>query len=183
MKSLRSAGKRHGRARGGEIVVAALEERLVGQDRQAGGAACRVGAGQRGRVEVGADQPLAGRGLLDLGDQRDAGRRRAACAQRSREAARRLGRQGSRAGAASGSAALRRATCSRLTAQMRARTSLMRAAGRVGDLDQALERRMRGAAVDRLGRQTGALAQAAGPAGDEQGARRRRAPRRRARAP
>src|SRR5690606_21567744 len=31
-----------------------------------------IGAGERGRVEIGADQPLGGAGLLDLGDQGEA---------------------------------------------------------------------------------------------------------------
>ena len=89
---MRSAGSGHGGARCGEIRVAALEERLVGQDRQTGRTAGRVGPGEGRRVEVGPDQALAGRGLLDLGDQRVApgsvGLR-----ERIGEAARRLVRQ------------------------------------------------------------------------------------------
>ena len=45
-----------GSAGGGEILVAALEIGLVGQDRQAGGAAALVGAGEGDRIEIGADE-------------------------------------------------------------------------------------------------------------------------------
>ena len=69
MKSLRSTGSCTARARLAQELVLALEVGLVGQHRQAGRAAALVGAGERRRVEVGADQALAGRGLLDLGDQ------------------------------------------------------------------------------------------------------------------
>src|SRR5580658_6082987 len=47
----------------------ALEEFLVGQYRQAGGATVAIGAGQRSRVEIRTDQATGGRGFLDLGDQ------------------------------------------------------------------------------------------------------------------
>ena len=47
----------------------ALEEGPVGQHRETARAARPVGARERGRVEVLPDQPLAGRGPLDLGDQ------------------------------------------------------------------------------------------------------------------
>src|SRR5581483_1720032 len=77
-----------GGARLPQVVVVALEELLVGQHRQACGAAVGVLAGDPGRVEVGADQALAGRGLLDLGDDAGAG---AGDAQRTGEAARPVG--------------------------------------------------------------------------------------------
>ena len=63
MKSLRSTGRSE-RQRAGQELVLALEVRLVGQHREAGGAAALIGAGQRGRVEVGADQPLPGDAFL-----------------------------------------------------------------------------------------------------------------------
>src|SRR5690606_37321368 len=50
----------------------ALEGGAVRQHRKAGRAAFLIGAGQRRRVEIGADQPPGGAGLLDLGDQREA---------------------------------------------------------------------------------------------------------------
>ena len=53
-----------------EVGVGALEEVDVGQHRQAGRTATRVGGGDPRRVEVGAQQPLARRGALDLGDYR-----------------------------------------------------------------------------------------------------------------
>ena len=77
MKSLRSAGRRAGCARRGEELRRALERGRVGEDREAGRAARLIGAGQRRRVEVGADQALGGARLLDLGDQRPIRLRRA----------------------------------------------------------------------------------------------------------
>ena len=71
MKSLRRQGRSTARARRDEIVVGALEMLGLGQHREAGGAARGVGPGERRRIEVGADQALARRGLLDLGDQRE----------------------------------------------------------------------------------------------------------------
>ena len=59
-----------GRARGDEVLRRALEERRVGEHREAGRAARLVGAGERRRIEVGADQALRRARLLDLGDQR-----------------------------------------------------------------------------------------------------------------
>src|SRR5262245_30261735 len=59
-----------GRPTGGdEVVRLALERRPVGQHRQAGGAAARVGACQRGRIEICADQAFRWACFLDLGDQ------------------------------------------------------------------------------------------------------------------
>ena len=61
-----AARRRAGEA---EVAVVALEGRRVGQHAEAGGAAVCVGLGQRGGVEVGADQALGRARLLDLGDQ------------------------------------------------------------------------------------------------------------------
>ncbi len=47
----------------------ALEILMIGQHGEARGAACRIGAGMGGRIEIGADQALGRAGLLDLGDQ------------------------------------------------------------------------------------------------------------------
>ncbi|MNY01481.1 hypothetical protein D3C86_1340140 [compost metagenome] len=66
---LAQAGQGDRVARGGQEGVVALEAGAVGQDGQAGRAAALIGFGQRGRVEVGADQALGRAGLLDLGDQ------------------------------------------------------------------------------------------------------------------
>ena len=55
----------------GEVREVALEVGGVGQDAQAGGAVGLVGPGDRDRVEVVADDPGRGAGLLDLGDQPD----------------------------------------------------------------------------------------------------------------
>ena len=57
-------------ARRGQILGPALERGRVGQHREAGRAALRIGAGERRRIEIGADQALRGARLLDLGDQR-----------------------------------------------------------------------------------------------------------------
>ena len=62
-------GQSDGGAGGAQMLGGALEERLIGQHRQAGGAAFRIGASQRGRVEIGPDQSAGGRGLLDFRDQ------------------------------------------------------------------------------------------------------------------
>ena len=59
MKSLRSTGSLVGGAGLGQELVVALEGRAVGQHRKAGRAAALIGRGERGRVEVGADQALA----------------------------------------------------------------------------------------------------------------------------
>ena len=58
---------------GGQIGIVALETGGIGQHRQAGGPPGLIGAGQRGRVEIGADQTLGGAGFLDLGNQAIAG--------------------------------------------------------------------------------------------------------------
>src|SRR5262245_4599162 len=47
----------------------ALEGGLVGQHRQAGGAAGLIGLGQGRRIEIGANEALRGARLLDFGDQ------------------------------------------------------------------------------------------------------------------
>ena len=49
----------HRGARRDEMRRLALEIGRVGQDREAGGAAALIGAGQRRRVEIGADQAAA----------------------------------------------------------------------------------------------------------------------------
>src|SRR5439155_25457208 len=56
-------------ARGLQMIVAALEIGRVREYREAGGAARLIGLRQRGRIEIGADQAAAGRGLLDLGNE------------------------------------------------------------------------------------------------------------------
>jgi hypothetical protein len=53
-----------------EMRIGALKPGLLGQHRETGSAAGGVGAGQRRRLKVRPDQALAGRGLLDLGDER-----------------------------------------------------------------------------------------------------------------
>ena len=58
-----------GVARRGQELRRALEGRRVGQHGEAGRAARLVGAGQRRRVEIRADQALRRARLLDLGDQ------------------------------------------------------------------------------------------------------------------
>ena len=69
--------QRGGRARRGQKFRPALERRRVGQHRQAGRAAGLIGARQRRRIEIGADQALRRARLLDLGDQRVVAARRA----------------------------------------------------------------------------------------------------------
>ena len=70
------------RARRRHEIRLALERRRVGEHRQAGRAAGLIGARQRRRIEIGADQALGGARLLDLGDQRvvAGSRARARCA-------------------------------------------------------------------------------------------------------
>ena len=63
-------------ARGHEILARALEERLVGEHRQARGAGALVGGGDGRRVERFAQHALARARLLDLGDDRGVARRR-----------------------------------------------------------------------------------------------------------
>ena len=70
MKSLRSAGRAVAARAAVEEFRLALERRRVGQHREAGGAARLVGARERRRIEIGADQALRRARLLDLGDQR-----------------------------------------------------------------------------------------------------------------
>ncbi len=72
---MRSTGSQRGFARLGQIFRRALEGGRIGQDRQTGRAAFLIGHGQRRRIEIGADQPLGGAGLLDLGDQAEFARR------------------------------------------------------------------------------------------------------------
>ena len=67
-------GQVDGGACGDQIGVGPPEPMLVGQHRQAGGTAGGIGAGVRGRIEILADHALGGARLLDLGDQREAGR-------------------------------------------------------------------------------------------------------------
>ena len=69
MKSLRRTGRRRRRARLVEIFRRALERWRVGQDGKARRAALLIGARERRRIEIGADQPFRWAGLLDLGDQ------------------------------------------------------------------------------------------------------------------
>ena len=107
MKSLRSAGQRGGVARGGQMLGAALERRRVGEHRQAGRAAGLVGARQRRRIEIGADQSLRRARLLDLGDQRVVAGRKLAL-DRGEEAARRRRRLGRRLDRRGRTRALRR---------------------------------------------------------------------------
>ena len=126
MKSLRSAGSLHRGARLRQEFVLALEVGLVGQDREAGRAAALVGAGQRRRIEVRPDQALAGRGLLDLGDQAVAAGRDGGL-QRLGEAARRLGGLRASSRTRPGNAApCSAATCWRLSSTILVSVSLMR---------------------------------------------------------
>jgi hypothetical protein len=53
-----------------QVFGRALEEAPVGEHREAGGAGARIASGDVGGAEVGAQQALAGAGLLDLGDHR-----------------------------------------------------------------------------------------------------------------
>ena len=82
-------------ARRGQISVLAHEARPVRQDRQAGRAACLIGAGQGGGGEIGPDQAARRAGLLDLGDQGEAPRRMS-LHERAAESARRAGQPGRR---------------------------------------------------------------------------------------
>ena len=61
-----------GLAGGGKIFGPALERGLVGEHGQAGRAALGIGAGERRRIEIDADEALRRARLLDLGDQRRA---------------------------------------------------------------------------------------------------------------
>ena len=79
-----------GLAGGGEILGPALERGLVGEHGEAGRAALGIGAGERRRVEIDADEALRRARLLDLGDERRAIGREMAL-DRGGEAARREG--------------------------------------------------------------------------------------------
>ena len=126
MKSLRRTGKLDGGASRDQMLIAPLEIGLVGQDRKAGGPAVAIGAGEGGRIEIGADQPFGRRGLLDLGDE--------AIAPRGYFAGQTVGETARRAGGTrgpfdlvkSGRSALRFSTSRRLSAQIRASVSLIR---------------------------------------------------------
>ena len=65
---LAQQGELHRVAHRHQHLKAPLEEALVGQHRQAAGATIPVAPGNGDGVEVFADHPLAGAGLLDLGD-------------------------------------------------------------------------------------------------------------------
>ena len=156
-----------GGARRPQIVVAALEIRRVGQYRQAGRAAGLIGAGEGRRVEIGADQASARAGLLDLGDQAETGRPRSGLPAPPRTAAPAAPRPASPAAPPPAAAALRRATCSRLTAQISASTSAMAGPSFVAATSRSSTWRAAPPSID-CGRQLGALAQALGPAGDDQ---------------
>ena len=67
---LAQRGQLGGGARLRQMLGRALEGGAVGEHGQARRAARRVGLGERGRIEVGADQALGGARLLDLGDER-----------------------------------------------------------------------------------------------------------------
>src|SRR5215470_375505 len=58
-----------GGAHGGEIVGLALERRRIGEHRETRCTARRIGARQRRRIEVGANEALRGARLLDLRNQ------------------------------------------------------------------------------------------------------------------
>ena len=107
MKSLRSTGSRVACARLAEKFRRALKRRRVGQHRETGRAALLIGARERGRIEIGADQALGRARLLDLRDQAVAFAARALLPARreSRAAARRPRARAS--SSASGSARLR----------------------------------------------------------------------------
>ena len=63
-------GQIGGGARGHHEIEMTLEGGGIGQHREAGRAAGFIGLRKDGRIEIGADQPLGGRGLLHLRDQR-----------------------------------------------------------------------------------------------------------------
>ncbi len=58
------------RARRHHEIEMALERRRVGQHRETGRASGFIGLGKRRRIEIGANQPLGGRGFFHFGDQR-----------------------------------------------------------------------------------------------------------------
>ena len=91
MKSLRSTGRAVAARAAVRIFGLALERRRIGQHREARRAARLIGARERRRIEVGADQPFRRARLLDLGDQRVVAGRELALDRRE-EAARRQGR-------------------------------------------------------------------------------------------
>ena len=86
MKSLRRQGMVVALEAASQIREAALKERLIGKDRQRGGAAALHGRSERGGGEVGADQPFGWRGLLEF--RNDGGTAGGARTKRGGEAAR-----------------------------------------------------------------------------------------------
>jgi hypothetical protein len=62
-------GRRKVAERRDQIIFVALEVRRIGKHRKACRPARLIGAGMRGRIEIGADQAFGGAGLFYLGDQ------------------------------------------------------------------------------------------------------------------
>ena len=167
-------GRQAGRlARLRQIFGPALERRRVGEDREAGGAALRIGAGQRRRVEIGADQALRRARLLDLGDERRAAFGEVPCRwppQSRAAAARRAARRSISAG---GTAALGGGDLLALVG-FDAGENVAHASRQAFEAwTSRVERRLGGAAVDGAGRAFDTLAQVG------RLSRRRRATRRR----
>ncbi len=63
-------GQRDRRTGVGEEFRRALERRRIGENREAGRPTRLIGLGERDGFEICSDEPLGGRGLLDLGDER-----------------------------------------------------------------------------------------------------------------
>ena len=168
-------GKRDGRVCLREIAVFALEVGLVRQHGEAGRAAAGVGGGQGRRVEIGADEALAGRGLLQLGDEGRAatvGDR----AKRSGEAAWRLGRPRPLSQRRLGDGPLALGNVVPLVVanpceDVAHRPAALPASARrvpAADFDEPVERGLRLAAVYRLGGMANAFPQIGGAPGDDE---------------
>ena len=172
MKSLRSTGSAVAARAAVEKFRRALERRRVGQHREAGRAARLVGARQRRRIEVGADQALRRARLLDLGDQRVVAAGDACCSIAAQEAARRRRRPCARASTRrAGARAWRRRSPRACRLRSWSRMSAISSAA----FDTAISRSSRPSAsptVDRLGGERDAFLQILGLAGDDQRGRR-----------
>ena len=162
--------QRGGVARGGQELGPALERRRVGEHRQAGRAAGLVGARQRRRIEIGADQSLRRARLLDLGDQRIVAGRKLALDRREEAARRRrgLGRGLDRRRASAHAWRPRSLRACRPRSWQGCRPWL---ASGVRHFDEPVEPRLGGAGVDRFRRLLDALLEILGVAGDDQARR------------
>ena len=156
------------RARRHHEIEMALERRRVRQHGEARRAAGLIGFCQRRRIEIGADQTLGGRRLLDLGDQRIVAAGELVL-DRAHKAARRRRGLRQRFDARERMRALGRGDLLALVGLDLGQDIGHRFASQaVGNRDQLFQLRRRRAAVERFGADGDAFLQILGAAGDDQ---------------